>query len=138
VLAGVTGGPGSVDGTGAAARFNYPEGVAVGHALGGAGDLSGQAVGRQARVQLQPVDVVLEYVGAPAFVRQPHPHNLIEAAWAAQSWVNVLGSVGGGQHEYLAAFLDAIEQDQELGDGGNLVLGALCRPRRGDRVYLVK
>jgi hypothetical protein len=34
----------------------------------------------------------------------------------------VLGTVGGGEDEDLTAFLDAIEQDQQLGDGGNLVL----------------
>jgi hypothetical protein len=30
--------------------------------------------------------------------------------------VDVLGPVGGGQHEDLTAFLYAVEQDQELGD----------------------
>ena len=59
---------------------------------------------------------MLEYVGGPALVRQPHPHNLIEAAWAAQGRVDMLGAVGGGQHEDLAAGLDAVEQDEKLGD----------------------
>ena len=39
----------------------------------------------------------LEYVGAPAFVRQAHPHNLIEAARAAQGRIDVLRAVGGGE-----------------------------------------
>jgi hypothetical protein len=29
----------------------------------------------------------------------------------------MLGAVSGGEHEDLAAGLDAVEQDQELGDG---------------------
>jgi hypothetical protein len=28
--------------------------------------------------------VVPKYVDAPALVRQPHPHDLVEAAWPAQ------------------------------------------------------
>jgi hypothetical protein len=67
---------------------------------------------------------VIEDIGASTLVGQTHPYDLIKAPWAAQGWVDVLWAVGGGKHEDLAAFLDAVEQDQELGDGGNQVLGA--------------
>jgi hypothetical protein len=100
--------------------------------MSSASHLGGEPVGRQPRVQLEPAQVVLEYVGATALVWQPHPHDLIEAAWAAQGWVDVLGPVGGGQDEDLTACFDAVEQNQELGDSGDLELGALGRPRWGE------
>jgi hypothetical protein len=50
----------------------------------------------------------------------------------------VLWPVGGGEHEDLATCFDAVEQDEELGDGGNLVLGALGGARGGDGVYFVE
>ena len=106
--------------------------VGAGHALGRAGELGGEAVGRQPWIQLQPAEVVLEYVGAPAFVGEPHPHHLVEAPWAAQGRIDMLRAVGGGEDEDLAALLDAVEQDQELRDDGHLVLGTLGGARRGN------
>ena len=50
----------------------------------------------------------------------------------------MLGAVGCGEHEDLAALFNAVEQDQELGDGRDLVLGTLGRARGGNRVYLVE
>src|ERR1019366_8304338 len=50
----------------------------------------------------------------------------------------MLGTVGGGEHEYLAAFLDAVEQDQELGGGGGVVLGAFGGAGGSDGVYFVE
>jgi hypothetical protein len=100
--------------------------VGAGHALGRARKLAGEAVGRQLRVQFEPAKVVLEYVGAPALVRQAHPHYLIEASWAAQCRVDVLGAVGGGEDENLTAFFDAVEEDEELSHYGYLVLGTLA------------
>lgn len=47
------------------------------------GHLGGELVGREPRVQLEPAQVVPEYVGAPVLARQAHPHDLVEAAWAA-------------------------------------------------------
>lgn len=55
----------------------------------GAGETQVAEFGRE------PLQVVSEYVGAPALVRQTHPHDLIEAAWTAQGRVDVLGAVGG-------------------------------------------
>jgi hypothetical protein len=60
---------------------------------------------------------VIEDVGASALVGQTHPYDLVKAPWAAQGCVDVLGAVGSGEHEDLAAGLDAVEQDEELGDG---------------------
>jgi len=45
--------------------------------MGRAGHLGGQPVGREQRVQLEPTQIVVEYVGSPALVRQTHPHNLV-------------------------------------------------------------
>jgi len=84
---------------------------------------------KRRRVQLQPADVVFKYVGTPVLVGQAHPHNLIGTPWAAKGHIDVLGAIGGGEHEDLTARFDAIEQDQELGDGGDLVLGTLGRAR---------
>jgi hypothetical protein len=57
--------------------------VSAGQSLGCAGQLCGQPVVRQPRVQLQPAQVVFKYVCAAVFVGEAHPDNLIEAAWAA-------------------------------------------------------
>jgi hypothetical protein len=47
--------------------------VGTGKPLSGAGQLGGEAVGRQLQGQLQPTDVVLEYVGAPGYHRGFEP-----------------------------------------------------------------
>jgi hypothetical protein len=57
--------------------------VGAGEPLGRAGQLGCEAVWRQPWIQLEPAQVVFEYIGAPPFVGQSHPYNLIEAAWAA-------------------------------------------------------
>ena len=64
-------------------QAGVPATDAAGQALSRASHLGGEAIGRQPRVQLGPAQVVPEYVGAPALVWQPHPHNLIEAAGTA-------------------------------------------------------
>ena len=56
----------------------------------------------------------------------------------ALSRIDMLGAVGGGEHEDLAAGCDTVEQNEKLGDGGHLVLGALGGARRGNRVYFVE
>ena len=47
-------------------------------------------------------------------------------------------AAGGGQVEDLATSLDAVEQDQELGDERYAALGALGRAKRGDPVKLIE
>jgi hypothetical protein len=51
---------------------------------------------------------VLKYICAPSFIGQPHPDNLIEAAWAAKCRVDMLWTVCGGQHENLAHSLTSL------------------------------
>jgi hypothetical protein len=50
----------------------------------------------------------------------------------------LLGAIGGGEDEDLTTLFDAVEEDEELGDGGDLVLGALGGARGGNRVDLIK
>jgi hypothetical protein len=59
--------------------------------LTSASHLGGEPVGQQPRVQFEPAQVVFENLGATALVRQPHPHDLVEAAWPAQGRVDVFG-----------------------------------------------
>jgi len=49
-----------------------------------------------------------------------------------------LRAVGGGEDEDLATGLNAVEEDEELGDGGNLVLGAFGRAGGCNRIDLIK
>jgi len=50
----------------------------------------------------------------------------------------VLWAVGGGEHEDLAASLDAVEQNQQLSHHGDLVLGAFGGAGGRNGVYLVE
>jgi len=120
------------------ARVGRALAVGAGQAPSSASHFGGEPVGRQPWVQFESAQVVPKYVGAPALVGQAHPHDLVEAAWPAQGRVDMLGAVGGGQHKNLTAFLYAVEQDQELGDDRDLMLGALGRARWGDGIDLVE
>ena len=132
------GGSGSVLDAGHGGTLAQIGDVGAGQAIGGAGQLGGQPVGRQRWSQLQAVEVVFKYVGAPALVGKPHPHHLVETPWAAQGRIDVLGAVGGSEDEDLAALFNAVEQDQQLRHHGHLVLGTFGGARRSDAVNLVE
>ena len=48
---------------------------------------------------------MLGEIGTATLVEQPHPRELVEAAWAAQSQVDVFRTVGGNERKALTAFL---------------------------------
>src|SRR6266498_905890 len=74
----------------------------------------------------------VEYLLSGTRVRYRDFDNVVEPAWSQNCWIKHVRAVGGGEHEHLFQFLDAVQFGQELtqdarGDVRITRAGASCR-----------
>jgi hypothetical protein len=81
--------------------------------------------------------MVVQNGGAALRIGRAHPHHAVEAAGAAQRGINGLRAIGGGEDGDAAAGVQAVEEDEELGDQALLMLGVGAAAGRGDAVQFV-
>ena len=88
--------------------------------------------------QLQPLHVVEEDGLAALLAGRPHPDDLVEAARAAQGDLDVFRPIRRGKHENFSTIFQPIQQSEELGHHGLLVMGVCRGPRYPETVDLVE
>ena len=53
-------------------------------------------------------------------IRDPNVHLAIKTTKSSQSWINAVGSVGGGHYDHVTSLLQAIHESKELRDDAPL------------------